>query len=124
MGQSIEGRSPFMDHRISEAFTRLPMAKKLQDGVTKHYLKDFGLRHYDRDLMFRKKSMPTMPIGEWIKGPLADRATDTLQTLDPARYNVAGALEMYADHKAGKANHTRELRTLLMSATWIRNMAG
>ena len=63
------------------------------------------------DPMFTRKSSQNM-------------SPDTLQMLDPARYNVAGALEMYADHKAGKANHTRELRTLLMSATWIRSMAG
>jgi asparagine synthase (glutamine-hydrolysing) len=72
--------------------------------------------------MFRKKSMPTMPIGEWIKGPLEDWARDTLAMLDPARYNVAGAIQMFEDHKANKANHTRELRTLLMSAQWMRQL--
>lgn len=121
-GQSIEGRSPFMDHRISEAFARLPLHDKLRDGVSKFFLKDYGLRHFDRDLMFRQKSMPTMPIGEWIKGPLEGWARDTLAMLDPSRYNVAGAISMFEDHKAGKANHTRELRTLLMSATWMRSL--
>lgn len=122
-GQSIEGRSPFMDHRVSEAFARLPLNDKLRDGVSKFYLKDYGLRHFDRDLMFRKKSMPTMPIGEWIKGPLEGWARDTLATLDPSRYNVAGAISMFEDHKAGKANRTRELRTLLMSAVWMRALS-
>ncbi|WGI22134.1 asparagine synthase (glutamine-hydrolyzing) [Amylibacter sp. IMCC11727] len=122
-GQSIEGRSPFMDHRVSEALARLPLEDKMRDGVSKLYLKDYGLRHFDRDLMFRKKSMPTMPIGEWIKGPLEDWARDTLATLDPSRYNVAGAVQMFEDHKGGKANHTRELRTLLMSAHWMRQLA-
>ncbi|MFT7136720.1 MAG: asparagine synthase (glutamine-hydrolyzing) [Akkermansiaceae bacterium] len=121
-GQSIEGRSPFMDHRVSEAFARLPLNDKLRDGISKFYLKDYGLRHFDRDLMFRQKSMPTMPIGEWIKGPLEAWARDTLAMLDSSRYNVAGAISMFEDHKAGKANHTRELRTLLMSATWMRSL--
>lgn len=121
-GQSIEGRSPFMDHRISEAFARLPLTDKLRDGVSKHYLKDYGLRHFDRELMFRKKSMPTMPIGEWIKGPLESWARDTLNTLDSARYNVTAAQKMLDDHNAEKTNHTRELRTLLMAATWMQNL--
>lgn len=121
-GMSIEGRSPFLDHRISEAFARTPNTQKLRDGASKYFLKKYGLRHFPQDLMFRKKSMPTMPIGEWIKGPLAGWAEDTLRMLDPARYNVEGALSVFADHKAGKANHTRELRTLLMSATWMRQL--
>ena len=121
-GQSIEGRSPFMDHRVSEALAHLPLKDKMRDGVSKHYLKDYGLRHFDRDLMFRKKSMPTMPIGEWIKGPLEDWARDTLATLDSSRYNVAGAIQMFEDHKSDKANYTRELRTLLMSAQWMRQL--
>lgn len=121
-GLSIEGRSPFADHRVSEAFARLPVTDKIRDGVSKFYLKDFGLRHFDRDLMFRKKSMPTMPIGEWIKGPLEGWARETLGQLDPSRYNVAGALALFEDHKAGKANYTRELRTLLMSARWMQSL--
>ncbi|QJF52887.1 asparagine synthase (glutamine-hydrolyzing) [Roseobacter ponti] len=122
-GQSIEGRSPFMDHRISEAFARMPLQDKIRDGVSKYFLKDYGLRHYGRDLMFRQKSMPTMPIGEWIKGPLKGWAEDTIATLDPGRYNVSGAQQMLADHIAEKANHTRELRTLLMTARWMQNLS-
>lgn len=118
-GQSIEGRSPFMDHRISEAFARMPASQKQKDGTGKHFLKQFGLRYFDRDLMFRGKSMPTMPIGEWIKDPLKDWAQDTLRKLDPARYNVPAVLEMLIDHQQGHANHTRELRTLLMAAAWL-----
>lgn len=121
-GMSIEGRSPFLDHRVSEAFARMPHSQKMRDGVSKYFLKKYGLHHFPQDLMFRKKSMPTMPIGEWIKGPLAGWAEDTLRSLDPARYNIAGALAMFADHKSGAANHTRELRTLLMSATWTNKL--
>lgn len=121
-GLSIEGRSPFEDHRISEAFARLPIDDKLRGSVGKHFLKEYGLRHFDSGLMFRRKSMPTMPIGEWIKGPLEGWARDTLRQLDPARYNVDGALALFDEHKTGKVNHTRELRTLLMSATWMRTL--
>ena len=64
-----------------------------------------------------------MPIGEWIKGPLKGWAEDTIATLDPGRYNVSGAQQMLADHIAEKANHTRELRTLLMTARWMQNFS-
>mgnify|MGYP003499485165 FL=1 len=62
--------------------------------MSKYFLKDYGTRFFDRDFMFRKKSMPTMPIGEWVKGPLYGWAVDTLRMLDPSRYNVDAALQM------------------------------
>lgn len=118
-GQSIEGRSPFMDHRISEIFARVPVEQKMAHGTGKYFLKDYGQRFFDRDHMFREKSMPTMPIGEWIKDPLRDWAHATLSALDPARYNVPGALALFEEHVAGHANHTRPLRTLLMASAWL-----
>jgi len=118
---SIEGRSPFLDHRISEMFAKIPQSQKLQNSVSKFLLKEYGLKFFDRDLMFRKKSMPTLPIGEWIKGPLYEWALNTLETLDSSRYNVKNAIYLLNKHKQGYANHTKELRTLLMSSHWIKN---
>ena len=71
--------------------------------------------------MFRKKSMPTLPIGEWIKGPLYEWALNTLETLDPSRYNIKNAINYLNKHKQGNGNYTKELRTLLMSSYWIKN---
>ncbi|MGL5840122.1 MAG: asparagine synthase (glutamine-hydrolyzing) [Sphingorhabdus sp.] len=122
-GMSIEGRSPFMDHRISEAFAKVPQTQKLRDSVSKYFLKNYGTRFFDHDFMFRKKSMPTMPIGEWVKGPLHGWAVDTLRLLDPSRYNVDAALQILEEHRLEKANYTRELRTLFMSAMWMRSLA-
>jgi asparagine synthase (glutamine-hydrolysing) len=121
-GNSIEGRSPFMDHRVSEMFARMPVSQKIANGNGKHFLKKYGLGFFDEDLMFRKKSMPTMPIGEWIKGPLKSWAHNTLSELDPSRYNVMGAVALLKEHNEGKANHTRALRTLLMSSAWLKKL--
>ena len=120
-GNSIEGRSPFMDHRVSEMFARLPVSQKQSDGHGKYFLKEYGTKHFDSDLMFRKKSMPTMPIGEWIKGPLKSWAETTLMDLDSDRYNIDGAISLLNEHCTGQINHTRPLRTLLMSSAWLQS---
>ena len=117
---SIEGRSPFLDHRISEAFAKVTQSQKLKNSVSKFLLKNYGLRFFNRDLMFRPKSMPTLPIGEWIKGPLYDWAYNSLRELDHSRYNVENAITFLNKHKDGEANYTRELRTLIMSSHWIK----
>ncbi len=117
---SIEGRSPFLDHRISEAFAKVTQSQKLKNSVSKFLLKNYGLRFFNKDLMFRQKSMPTLPIGEWIKGPLYDWAYNSLKELDDSRYNVENAIFFLNKHKDGEANYTRELRTLIMSSHWIK----
>ena len=119
---SIEGRSPFLDHRISEIFARIPQSQKLQNSVSKFLLKEYGLRYFDRDLMFRQKSMPTLPIGEWIKGPLYEWALNSIKQLDQSRYNVKNAIKFLNKHRDGEFNYTKELRTLLMSSHWINKL--
>ncbi len=119
---SLEGRSPFLDHRISEIFAKAPQKQKFFNSTSKFLLKEYGLRFFERELMFRKKSMPTLPIGDWIKGPLYGWAKDLLMKLDPSRYNVKNALIFLEQHKKGEANHTRELRTLLMTSQWHQNL--
>ena len=123
-GQSIEGRSPFLDHRMSEMMMRMPSEQRVRGGVSKWFLKDYGTRFYSEDFMLRRKSMPTLPIGEWIKGPLKDWAEARIAALDPDRYRVGEAQALLAEHGAGAANHTRELRTLLTTSVWMEGLRG
>ncbi|MEO5660383.1 MAG: asparagine synthase (glutamine-hydrolyzing), partial [Polaromonas sp.] len=46
---SIEGRAPFLDHRVSEMFARLPVTSKFRDGIGKHFLKQAAASYFDHD---------------------------------------------------------------------------
>jgi len=116
---STEGRAPLTDHRISEMFIRLPVNQKFRDGIGKYYLKDYSATKLPRDLIFKKKSMPTLPIGEWMKTTLYDWAHDILARSDSSYINTKAALDVLQEHKSGTHNHTRALRTLLMTQLWI-----
>jgi asparagine synthase (glutamine-hydrolysing) len=117
---STEGRAPFMDHRISEMLMRLPREQKIQNGIGKYFLKHYAAERYPHELIFKQKTMPTTPIGEWIKGPLHDWARSLLESNQDARFNTAAMLELFDDHCRGVANHTRELRTLIMIQVWLK----
>jgi asparagine synthase (glutamine-hydrolysing) len=118
-GWSTEGRAPLLDHRISEMFVRLPVGEKFRDGFGKYYLKNYAASKFSRELIFKKKSMPTLPIGEWMKTTLYDWARDTIARCDESFINTKAALELLDEHKSGAKNHTRSLRTLLMTQLWF-----
>jgi asparagine synthase (glutamine-hydrolysing) len=117
---STEGRAPFMDHRVSEMLMRLPREQKIQNGIGKFFLKNYAATKFPRDLIFKKKTMPTTPIGEWIKGSLYEWARSVLAANTDSRFNTAGMLAILDEHRSGKTNFTRELRTLIMTQYWLR----
>ncbi|PJI96809.1 asparagine synthase (glutamine-hydrolysing) [Acidovorax sp. 69] len=117
---SIEARAPFLDHRVSEMFARLPVTSKFYRGVGKHFLKQMAERYFDHDFVFRPKTMPTLPIGEWIKGPLYTWARDILALPDGGRFDNKELHVMLDEHRSGLHNHTKQLRTLLMTKLWLQ----
>ncbi|MDE3016200.1 MAG: asparagine synthase (glutamine-hydrolyzing) [Pseudomonadota bacterium] len=118
---STEGRAPLIDHRISELFVRLPVNQKFKDGIGKYYLKNYAATKFPRPLIFKEKTMPTLPIGEWMKTTLYDWARSTLARADGSYINSGAALALLEEHKSGAKNHTRALRTLLMTQLWLEN---
>lgn len=118
---STEGRAPLIDHRVSELFARLPVNQKFRDGVGKYYLKNYAASKLPHDLIFKKKSMPTLPIGEWMKTTLYDWTRDLFTRMDGTYINKQAALALLDEHKSGTHNHTRYLRTMLMTQLWIEN---
>jgi asparagine synthase (glutamine-hydrolysing) len=117
---SIEGRAPFLDHRVSEMFARLPITSKYFQGTGKYFLKQAAASYFDHDFVFRPKTMPTLPIGEWIKAPLYQWARDTLALPDGGRFDRNELLVMLEEHRSGLHNHTRQLRTMLMTKLWLQ----
>lgn len=117
---SIEGRAPFLDHRVSEMFARLPITSKFYQGTGKYFLKQAAARYFDHDFVFRPKTMPTVPIGEWIKAPLFQWARDVLALPDGGRFDRNELHVMLDEHRSGLHNHTRQLRTLLMTKLWLQ----
>jgi asparagine synthase (glutamine-hydrolysing) len=68
MLNSLEVRSPLLDHQIIEfAFKRLPSALKVNLKGRKIFLKSFAAGHLPPRFDMQRKQGLTMPIGEWLK---------------------------------------------------------
>ena len=80
MAHSLETRSPLLDYRLFELSQSLPGKYKLFEGETKYILKKFALKYLPHDIVYRKKQMFTVPVGEWFKTNLKDYLIDIIKS--------------------------------------------
>jgi asparagine synthase (glutamine-hydrolysing) len=84
MRHGVEGRVPFVDHRVVEFGLSLPDRLKVRDGQGKWFLKQWASRFLDRDLLFAPKQGFHVPFRS--RFPAAD--LQRLQHLLPAQPGV------------------------------------
>jgi asparagine synthase (glutamine-hydrolysing) len=76
MAVSLEGREPFLDQRIVEFAARLPESFKLNNGVSKHILRQIVHRYVPEKIMQRPKMGFGVPVETWCRSELKHLLTD------------------------------------------------
>jgi len=123
MANSLETRSPLLDYRLFELIQSIPGKYKLQDGQTKYILKKFALKYLPHDIVYRKKQMFTVPVGEWFKTNLKGYVVNII-TSDSLKtrgiFNMSYLNKILDEHINEKKDYTRELRAIVNLELWFR----
>lgn len=124
MAYSLETRVPFLDHRIVEFSLSIPMQYKIRGGQSKWLLRQLLSRHVPPNLFERPKQGFTLPIADWLRGPLRDWAEDLLtpQALNAtALFNTDMVCKVWQQHLSKRFNHQKGLWTVLMFQSWLKS---
>ncbi len=83
MGNSVEIRMPFMDHRIVALAMSLNFRSKVHGGYSKSIIRDAMAPFMPKEIAYRKTKIGfNTPIVEWMQGPLKSYFTDILGSQD------------------------------------------
>lgn len=123
MANSLETRVPLLDHRLVEFAWSLPFHMKIRDGKGKWILRELLYRYVPKELIERPKKGFSIPLGNWLKGPLREWSESLL---DPSRlaqegyFNSQIVAKVWREHLAGKSDRSRQLWSILMFQSWLR----
>ena len=121
MAVSLEARVPLLDHAVVEFAWRLPLSWKIHGRTQKWVLRQVLGRHVPAALFERPKTGFGVPIGQWLRGPLKDWATDLLDAnalQTDGILNPGVVTSAWNAHQAGLGNHEHQLWAILMFQSW------
>ena len=121
MAWGIEGRVPFLDHRVVEFGLALPDAYKIEGRTGKRFLRLWGERYLPRDHLWARKKGFTVPVNDWLRGERLQTLLKVLPEAGGVRawFDPAEIRKLLLAQQQG-AKHSTALWTLLNFAIWHR----
>ena len=121
MAHSLEARVPFLSHRFVDWTLTMPREMKLRGRTGKYALRKAVEPWLFPGALETRKLGFQLPFKEWFRGDFADFAQAAWSGSDASRagYLQPAAVErLFAQHRAGTANHGRLLYAVAMFAIW------
>lgn len=123
MANSLEGRSPFLDHKLAEWAARLPENMKVRGLTGKYLLRKAFADKLPASISKRGKQGFGIPLGPWFRGPLGGWAEDILlreSTLLSTLFEPDTMRQILDEHSLGRENHGKRIYALVMLGLWSK----
>ena len=123
MANSLEARSPFLDHNLIEFAASLPENLKMSGFRPKSLLKKVAARLVPKEVVYRRKMGFGVPVGQWFRGEMKDFVRGVLLSETSLKRGIIKP-EMIgkyvAEHTNGEQDHAFQVWTLLMLELWFQ----
>ncbi len=121
MAWGIEGRVPFLDHRVVEFGLALPDAYKIEGRTGKRFLRLWGERYLPREHLWARKKGFTVPVNDWLRGERLQMLLKVLPNADGIRtwFDPSEVRKLLRTQQQG-GRHGSAIWTLLSFAVWYR----
>ena len=120
MAVALESRGPLLDHRVVEFVWSLPQTIR-QGSEPKSLLKSVLARYVPLELVNRPKRGFSVPLGQWLSGPLRGWAEDLLSPAKLANeglLDVGGVRTLWQRHLSNREQNATALWNVLMLRAW------
>lgn len=123
MAWGVEGRVPFLDHRLVEFGLGLPDALKIEGRDGKRFLKLWGERFFSKAQLWSRKKGFTVPVRDWLRGErLADLDRALRASSGISAWFEPAAVRGLIERQRRRGDRSGPLWALLNFAIWHRLM--
>ena len=125
MANSLEVRSPLLDHELAELAARIPHAWKMSEGQGKRILLDAVGDRLPAGLLNRPKQGFGVPLVDWFRGSLREFLWDNVTSaafLDRGLVSPEFLRALLEEHDSGRRDNSHWLWSLLVLSLWFQEM--
>lgn len=125
MAHSLEVRVPILDHKVVEWMSGLSPEIKLRNGEGKYIFKKSLESRLPEDILYRSKMGFAVPLAEWFRGPLKEKAEKALlgeRLLGTGLFDRDYIEIMLKRHQSGRSDFSSHIWSLLMFDAFLGNI--
>jgi asparagine synthase (glutamine-hydrolysing) len=121
MAHSLEARVPFLSRSFVDWALTIPTELKIRGNTGKYVLRKAVEPWLPEGALKRSKLGFQMPLADWFVGGFSDFAREAWLSsgaADAGYLDGRAVEQLFADHRAGRANHGRILYAIAMFSCW------
>jgi len=121
MSTSVEGRAPYLDHKLVEFVMGIPSRLRVKNGQLKYILKKASEGIIPDNIIYRKKQGFSAPVKEWFGGELGKYITYSIlnsKIRERRLFNYEYIRNMLDKQQTGKADSSVHLWLLFNLSKW------
>ncbi|MFT5378402.1 MAG: asparagine synthase (glutamine-hydrolyzing) [Candidatus Latescibacterota bacterium] len=122
MANSLEVRSPLLDHKVVEFMAQVNRKQKYTYRQSKVLLRALAERYVPAAILNRPKQGFSIPLASWLQNELHPWLEEILlspKALERGMFSELALRKMVADHLAQRRDYSQQLWALLMLEVFL-----